>query len=77
MLKLTFEFVVLSTGNGHAARMLTPGPIKSGFRIPGFARLGPIEEREATAGVDESPTTVPLNKTVAAGVALTSVVGRT
>jgi hypothetical protein len=67
MLKVDFEFVLLSRGNGHAAKMLTPGPMMSGFRIPGLARLGPRDEKEATKGDDESPMTVPLNRIVAIG----------
>lgn len=40
--------VLLSTDTGHAARMFSPGPMMSGFRIPGLALLGPLEEKEVT-----------------------------
>jgi hypothetical protein len=69
-LNVDFKFVLLSRGTGHAARMLTPGPIMSGFRIPGLAVLGPLEEKEATVGADDSPIIVPLNKIVAVGAEL-------
>ena len=68
MLKVDFDFVLFSRGKGHAARMVTPGPMMSGFRMPGLARLGPLEEKEATTGDNEFPMTVPLNKIVAVGV---------
>lgn len=57
ILKVDFEFMLLSRGNGHAARIFTPGPIMSGFRMPGLARLGPLDEKEATEGDDRSPKT--------------------
>ncbi|CAA6663390.1 unnamed protein product [Spirodela intermedia] len=47
---------------GHAAMMLTPGPVMSGLRIPGLAWLGPREENEATAGDGDVPMSVPLTK---------------
>lgn len=47
--------------------MLTPGPIMSGFNIPGASKLGPLEENEVTAGASGSPIIVPLNKIVAVG----------
>ena len=59
--------ILLSTETAHAAKMLTPGPIMSGFRIPGLAWLGPLEENETTAGASASPMTVPLNEIVAVG----------
>lgn len=40
--------VVLPTETGQAAKILTPGPIMSGFKIPGLAILGPLEENSAT-----------------------------
>lgn len=67
MLNVAFVFVELSTERGHAARILTPGPIMSGFRIPGLSKLGPLDEKEVTAGADGSPITVPLNMIVAVG----------
>jgi hypothetical protein len=39
----------------------------SGFKIPGLSMLGPLEEKEAIVGADDSPITVPLNKIVAVG----------
>ncbi|CAA7399852.1 unnamed protein product [Spirodela intermedia] len=48
------------TLKGHAAMMLTPGPVMSGLRIPGLAWLGPREENEATAGDGDVPMSVPL-----------------
>lgn len=68
MLKVDFEFVQLSRGKGHAARMLTPGPMMSGLRMPGLSRLGPLEEKEATVGDNGFPMAVPLNKIAAVGV---------
>lgn len=60
MLKVNFEFVrYLSRGKGHAARMLTPGPIISGLRMPGLSKLGPLEEKEATMGDNGFPMIVP------------------
>ncbi|ONK70769.1 uncharacterized protein A4U43_C04F1340 [Asparagus officinalis] len=38
------------TGNGHAPRMLTPGPTISGFSTPSFTLLGPLDENDATDG---------------------------
>lgn len=67
ILNVDFECVLLSTGTGHAARMFTPGPIMSGFKILGISSFGPLEEKEATIGADEPPITVPLNKIVAVG----------
>lgn len=67
ILKVDFELVSLSRGKGHAAKILTPGPILSGFKIPGLALLGPREEKEATDGADLSPMIVPLNRIVAMG----------
>ena len=68
MLNVDFEFMVLSREKGHAARMLTPGPIISGFRIPGLAKQGPLEAKEVIAGDSGLPITVPLNKIAAVGV---------
>jgi hypothetical protein len=48
--------------------MFTPGPIISGFSIPGLGKLGPLEEKDAMAGDCEFPIIVPLNETVAVGV---------
>ncbi|KAM7494158.1 hypothetical protein LguiB_028767 [Lonicera macranthoides] len=59
--------VVPSTENGHAARMFLPGPIMSGFRMPGLAWFGPLEENEVTSGAPLTPNIVPLNEIVACG----------
>ena len=67
MLNVDFVFVLLSNGNGHAAKMLTPGPVISGFKMPGLATLGPRDEKEAMAGEKSSPIMVPLNTIVAVG----------
>nr|GLL49289.1 hypothetical protein CR513_13785 [Ipomoea trifida] len=68
MLKVAFPLLVLlSTENGQAARMLTPGPRISGLRIPGLALLGPLEENDATDGAVLVPINVPLNTIVAVG----------
>lgn len=64
---MDLDAVLLSNGNGHAARMSTPGPIMSGFRIPGLALLGPWEEKEVTAGANGFPITVPLNTILVVG----------
>nr|GMD75073.1 hypothetical protein ACMD2_15541 [Ipomoea batatas] len=67
MLKVDFELGLLSTEVGHGARMLTPGPIMSGFRIPELSLLGPLEENAATIGAFLSPVIVPLKANVATG----------
>ena len=51
----------------HAARTLTPGPVMSGFRIPGVIWLGPREENEAIAGEWGVFMAVPLKMIVAVG----------
>lgn len=55
---------MFSRGNGHAAKILTPGPMMSGVRISGLARLGPRDEKDATNGNDGTAMTVPLNRIV-------------
>lgn len=45
--------------------MLTPGPIMSGFNIPGVDVHGPLEEKEATIGADVFSKEVPLKMTLA------------
>ena len=45
ILNVDFVFLLLSTAYGHAARMSTPGPMMSGFKIPGLAKLEPLEEK--------------------------------
>ncbi|PON57783.1 hypothetical protein PanWU01x14_171450 [Parasponia andersonii] len=52
----------------HAARMLTPGAIKSGLRISGLSVLGPLPEKEATIGAGLIPITVPWKSMVAVGL---------
>nr|CAB3501446.1 unnamed protein product [Digitaria exilis] len=52
----------------HAARMLTPGAMKSGFRISGTSPLGPRAENDATTGAGLTPTTVPPKVMVAVGL---------
>ncbi|GER30553.1 RING/U-box superfamily protein [Striga asiatica] len=47
-----------STEVGHAARIFTPGPKISGFKIPRLAMLGPLEEMAATTDGRELPTAV-------------------
>jgi hypothetical protein len=54
------------TWNGHAASTLTPGPVMSGFRIPGLWMLGPREEKEVMAGAGDVPRTVPWKKEIIA-----------
>ena len=39
----------------------------SGFKIPGLAELGPLEEKTATWGEYDKPKTVPLKVNVAIG----------
>jgi hypothetical protein len=48
--------------------MFIPGPVMSGFRMPGLALLGPREEKNATAGAGVDPITVPLNVMLAVGL---------
>ena len=61
MKNVEFKLPLLSRVTvGHAARMLIPGPIISGFKIPGLARLGPLEELEETMGAADFLVTVPL-----------------
>ncbi|KAH0458128.1 hypothetical protein IEQ34_013443 [Dendrobium chrysotoxum] len=55
------------TGFGHAARMLTPGAITSGFMIPPLVKLGPRDEKTATAGAEFIPNWVPWNFIAAVG----------
>ncbi|CAB4279732.1 unnamed protein product [Prunus armeniaca] len=47
--------------------MSTPGPMISGFRIPGLAVFGPLDEKVATFGASGSDV-APLNKIVDVGV---------
>jgi len=67
MLNGDIELGFFAKWRGHAARMLTPGPIISGFKIPRLSSDGPLEENEATLGGDDFSITVPLNKIVAIG----------
>jgi hypothetical protein len=58
------------TWNGHAASTLTPGPVMSGFRIPGFWRLGPREEKEMVDGAGDVPRIVPWKRICAVAFAV-------
>ncbi|KAL0914592.1 hypothetical protein M5K25_014953 [Dendrobium thyrsiflorum] len=49
----------------HPARMLTPGAIKSGFKISGVTAFGPRDENAATTGDGWTPTFVPPKMMVA------------
>ncbi|KAL7094220.1 hypothetical protein ACP275_11G088500 [Erythranthe tilingii] len=69
MLKVAvFSLMLLSMDTGEAARMLAPGRIILGFRIPGLTKLGPLEENGVTIGAVLSPITVPPNKIAKVGV---------
>uniref|UniRef100_A0A7N0V6X1 Uncharacterized protein n=1 Tax=Kalanchoe fedtschenkoi TaxID=63787 RepID=A0A7N0V6X1_KALFE len=61
---------LLSTWNGQAARMLTPGPMMSGLRMPGVWTEGPLDEKDVTAGAVLTPKMVPLNSSAAVGTVL-------
>nr|GMD02526.1 hypothetical protein TorRG33x02_142890 [Ipomoea batatas] len=50
------------TASVQAAKMFTPGAIKSGFNISGFSPFGPLAENEATTGAVSIP-----NKALAVG----------
>lgn len=54
----------------HAARMFIPGPVMSGFRIPGLALLGPRDEKKVTAGDGYEPIIVPLKSMLAVPLAV-------
>ncbi|RHN63021.1 hypothetical protein MtrunA17_Chr4g0053791 [Medicago truncatula] len=47
------------TAFDHPAKMLTPGAIRSGFKICGVIELGPRELNAATTGEGSTPTLVP------------------
>lgn len=49
----------------QAARMFTPGPNISGFRISGVSEFGPRDENEATTGVARVLNCVPWKVTEA------------
>ncbi|KAF5812465.1 hypothetical protein HanXRQr2_Chr03g0086731 [Helianthus annuus] len=53
----------------HPAKMLTPGPITSGFIICGVTVLGPLELNAATTGDGFTPNTVPPKLRTAVGLA--------
>ncbi|RWR97941.1 hypothetical protein CKAN_02741400 [Cinnamomum micranthum f. kanehirae] len=55
------------TFRGHPARTLTPGPMMSGFRIPGLGKLGPRDENDITIGDGDVPKIVPLKRIIAVG----------
>uniref|UniRef100_A0A8R7U3L5 Uncharacterized protein n=1 Tax=Triticum urartu TaxID=4572 RepID=A0A8R7U3L5_TRIUA len=52
----------------HAARMFTPGPMMSGFRISGVIMFGPRDENAATNGEGRTSTCVPATTIVAVGL---------
>uniref|UniRef100_A0A0A9BNK8 Uncharacterized protein n=1 Tax=Arundo donax TaxID=35708 RepID=A0A0A9BNK8_ARUDO len=52
----------------HAARMFIPGPVMSGFRMPGLGLFGPRDEKNATDGAGDEPITVPRKVMVAVGL---------
>ncbi|OAY74489.1 hypothetical protein ACMD2_15541 [Ananas comosus] len=58
---------LVSAGAAHAAKMFIPGPVTSGFIIPGLAFPGPLEEKNATVGAGDDPSTVPSKAIVAVG----------
>ncbi|KAH0469729.1 hypothetical protein IEQ34_001287 [Dendrobium chrysotoxum] len=66
MLKL--GFCVAGSSSGHAARTLTPGPVISGFNIPGDTLLGPLEEKSAMEGENGVFSSVPPKAMLAVGV---------
>lgn len=43
----------------QAARIFTPGPIRSGFKICGVTVFGPLELKAATTGDGRTSKTVP------------------
>uniref|UniRef100_A0A8R7UP02 Uncharacterized protein n=1 Tax=Triticum urartu TaxID=4572 RepID=A0A8R7UP02_TRIUA len=55
------------TDPDHAARMFTPGAIRSGLRMPGVTVFGPLDEKAATTGDGWIPTFVPANTMLAVG----------
>ncbi|XBJ24525.1 hypothetical protein VPH35_002390 [Triticum aestivum] len=64
------ENSVCDSLGAHAASMFMPGPVMSGFRMPGLALLGPRDEKKVTAGAGSAPMTVPLNAMLAVGLAV-------
>ncbi|OAY64549.1 hypothetical protein ACMD2_14352 [Ananas comosus] len=58
------------TWKGHAATTFRPGPMMSGFRMPGLWRLGPREEKKVTTGAGEVPKLVPWKEIVASGLSV-------
>ncbi|OWM65669.1 hypothetical protein CDL15_Pgr017166 [Punica granatum] len=61
------ESPVGPTAPVQPAKMLTPGAIRSGLRMPGATVLGPLELNAATTGAGWIPTLVPSKKIVAVG----------
>ncbi|KAL0918481.1 hypothetical protein M5K25_010490 [Dendrobium thyrsiflorum] len=49
------------TSKAQAESMFTPGAMTSGFKMPPFSILGPLEEKKATVGDGRIPYSVPLN----------------
>ncbi|TVU31945.1 hypothetical protein EJB05_23657, partial [Eragrostis curvula] len=61
--------VCVSLG-AQAARMFMPGPVMSGFRMPGLALLGPRDEKKVTVGDGYEPMMVPLKRMLAVALAV-------
>eukprot|EP00252_Welwitschia_mirabilis_P009333 TRINITY_DN2185_c0_g1_i1.p2 TRINITY_DN2185_c0_g1~~TRINITY_DN2185_c0_g1_i1.p2 ORF type:complete len:215 (+),score=-43.55 TRINITY_DN2185_c0_g1_i1:946-1590(+) len=55
------------TAPDHAARIFTPGAVKSGFRISGVITLGPRELKAAITGAGFTPICVPRKSIVPTG----------
>ncbi|ERN10468.1 hypothetical protein AMTR_s00420p00013340 [Amborella trichopoda] len=53
--------------DGQPATMFTPGPIMSGFRMPGLTMFGPLEVNADTIGAAVFSKTDPMNTTPAFG----------
>ncbi|CAA7391399.1 unnamed protein product [Spirodela intermedia] len=56
------------TASVHAARMLTPGAIRSGLSTAGESPFGPRPEKDATKGAGLMPIIVPWKSMVAVGL---------
>ncbi|KAF4363588.1 hypothetical protein F8388_002129 [Cannabis sativa] len=64
----SFSSPVGPIASDQAAKMLTPGPITSGFKIWGVTRLGPLELNAATTGDGRTFNTVPPKLSTAVGL---------
>ncbi|WRX33145.1 hypothetical protein QQP08_025632 [Theobroma cacao] len=65
---VSFANPVGPIASDQAARMLTPGPITSGFKICGVTILGPRELNAATTGEGRTFNTVPPKTKTAVGL---------